>query len=115
MPWKTINLDEWAKELDININELRQKDRLIDLIIKTRKQLDLTQAQLAKLVGVSQPRIAQIENRVRIGKITFFLELLGSTLRATVSRNHGSLFDLPLTGFCFWPTVAWNREIALLG
>ena len=70
MPWKTINLDDWAKELDINMNELRQKDRLIDLIIKARKQVDLTQAQLGKLVGVSQPRIAQIENRVKIGKIT---------------------------------------------
>ena len=71
MPWEEVNVERWAEGLGVNINELRQKDRLIGLLVETRKQLNLTQKQLAALIGVSQPRIAQIENRVRIGRTTF--------------------------------------------
>jgi transcriptional regulator with XRE-family HTH domain len=71
MPWETVSLEEWAKELGIDIDELRKKNRLIETIVRIRNKLGLTQAQLATLVGVSQPRIAQIENRVKIGKVTF--------------------------------------------
>ena len=91
MPWETIDLETWAKELGININELRQKDQLIARIVKTRKQLGLTQTQLATLVGVSQPRIAQIENRVKISKITFdtllhILDALGHDYKITMKQ-----------------------------
>ncbi len=91
MPWETIDLETWAKELGVNINELRQKDQLIDRSVKARKQLGLTQTQLAKLVGVSQPRIAQIENRVKMGKITFdtllhILDALGHDYKITMKK-----------------------------
>ena len=91
MPWETIDLETWAKELEININELRQKVQLIDRIVKARKQFSLTQTQLAKLVGVSQPRIAQIENRVKMGKITFdtllhILDALGHDYKITMKK-----------------------------
>ncbi len=59
MPWKTIALDKWAEELGIPIAELCQKDRLIEIIVKTRKNLGISQAQLADLAGVSQSRIAR--------------------------------------------------------
>ena len=102
MPWKTVNIDEWAKELGINMNELRQKDRLITLIVKTRKQRGLTQAQLATLVGVSQPRIAQIENRVKIGKITFdvllhILDGLGHDYKITTRKVRKPDLEFRLT------------------
>ena len=71
MPWQEVNLETWAAELGVDLYELRQKDQLIDQIVTTRTELELTQTQLAKLVGVSQPRIAQIENRVKIGTIKF--------------------------------------------
>lgn len=71
MSWQKVDLKTWAIKLGIDLHELRQKDRLIDQIVTTRKELGLTQTQLAKLVGVSQPRIAQIENRVKIGTIKF--------------------------------------------
>ena len=91
MPWETVRLEEWAKELGIDIDELRKKDRLIETIIKTRNKLGLTQAHLAVLVGVSQPRIAQIENRVKIGKVTFdvlfkILAALGHDYTITTKR-----------------------------
>ena len=91
MPWETVSLDEWAKELGIDIDELRKKDRLIEIIVKTRNRIGLTQAHLAALVEVSQPRIAQIENRVKIGKVTFdvlfkILAALGHDYKITTRR-----------------------------
>ena len=71
MPWQKIDLKTWATELGIDLHELRQKDQLIDQIITARKEFGLTQIQLAKLAGVSQPRIAQIETRAKIGTIKF--------------------------------------------
>ena len=92
MPWQTIDLETWAEELGVNIEELRQKDRLIAQIVETRKALKLTQNQLADLVGVSQPRIAQIENRVKINTITFdvllnILRVLGFEINITACRT----------------------------
>lgn len=91
MPWEEVNLEKWSEELGIHINQLRQKDRLIDCIVETRKQLGLTQKQLANLIGVSQPRIAQIENRVKIGQITFdallsILDALGHDYSITTRK-----------------------------
>jgi predicted transcriptional regulator len=71
MPWQKVDLETWAEELGVNLYELRQKDLLIAQIITARKTLGLTQTQLAHLVNVSQPRIAQIESRVKIGSIKF--------------------------------------------
>ena len=91
MPWKKVDIDEWAEELGVNINELRQKEQLIEKIVKSRKGVNLTQGQLAEMVGVSQPRIAQIENRTKIGKISFdvlfkILGVLGHDIRITTRK-----------------------------
>ena len=29
MPWEKVDIDQWAEELGVNINELRQKEQLI--------------------------------------------------------------------------------------
>ncbi len=91
MPWETVDMEKWAEELGININELRQKDQLIGKIVRNRKRFGLTQSQLAEMVGVSQPRIAQIENRVKIGKISFdilfnILNVLGHDFKITTRK-----------------------------
>lgn len=91
MPWKKMDIDEWAEELGANINELRQKEQLIEKIVKSRKRFGLTQGQLAEMVGVSQPRIAQIENRTKIGKISFdvlfnILGVLGHDVKITTRK-----------------------------
>ena len=79
MPWKELTVDELAKSLGVNVQDIREKHRLIELIKKARKEKKLSQTQLAKKIGVTQGRIAQIESRVGTAKVT--LEVLLSTLR----------------------------------
>jgi len=71
MAWKEMNIDELAKSLGVNASEVREKQKLIQLILKTRKELKISQAVLAKKVGVTQSRIAQIESGVGTSNLTF--------------------------------------------
>lgn len=71
MAWKEISIEELAKSLGANVTEIREKQRLVGLIVKTRKARKLSQATLAKKLGISQARIAQIESGVGTAKVTF--------------------------------------------
>lgn len=79
MAWKEMNNDELAKSLGVNASEVREKQKLIHLIVKTRKEEKISQAALAKRAGVTQSRIAQIESGVGTSKVTFdvLLNILG--------------------------------------
>ncbi len=79
MAWKEMTVEELAKSLGVDVHEVREKHRLIELIKKARKEKKMSQAQLAKKVGVTQGRIAQIESRVGTAKVA--LEVLLSVLR----------------------------------
>lgn len=71
MAWKEVSIEELAESLGVNANEVREKQRLIQQIVKSRKRLKLSQAALAKKVGVTQGRIAQIEAGVGTAKMSF--------------------------------------------
>ena len=71
MAWKEISIEELAKSLGANVTEVREKQRLVGLIVKARKANKLSQATLAKKLGISQARIAQIESGVGTAKVTF--------------------------------------------
>jgi predicted XRE-type DNA-binding protein len=71
MAWKELSIEELAEELGANISEIREKQRLVKLIVKTRKAKKLSQASLAKTIGISQARVAQIESGVGTAKVTF--------------------------------------------
>ena len=71
MAWKEVSIEELAKSLGANVTEIREKQRLVELIVKTRKAKKLSQAALAKKLGISQARIAQIESGVGTAKVTF--------------------------------------------
>jgi len=71
MAWKEISIEELAKSLGANVTEIREKQRLVGLIVKTRKAKKLSQVALAKKLGISQARIAQIESGVGTAKVTF--------------------------------------------
>ena len=71
MAWKEVSIEELAKSLGANVTEIREKQRLVGLIVKTRKAKKLSQAVLAKKLGISQARIAQIESGVGNAKVTF--------------------------------------------
>lgn len=71
MAWKEISIEKLAKSLGANVTEIREKQRLVGLIVKVRKAKKLSQAALAKKLGISQARIAQIESGVGTAKVTF--------------------------------------------
>jgi len=71
MPWSNITPRQLAEELGINYEENEQKHDLIKKIVKGRSELGITQAELAKRLGVSQSRIAKIESRVGVHKVSF--------------------------------------------
>lgn len=79
MAWKEMNIDDLAKSLGVNPLEIREKQKLIRLIIKTRSERKMSQAVLAKKLGVTQSRIAQVESGVGTSKVTFdvLLGILG--------------------------------------
>lgn len=92
MPWIEKTPDELARDLGIDIHEVREKLRMSAAIEKRRKEMGLTQAALAKRVGLSQSRIAQIEAGVGTAKVTFdvllnILRALGVDYRITLKRR----------------------------
>lgn len=77
-----MSVEEIAKSLRVNVAEVREKQRLMETIVKARKERGLSQAALGKKVGVTQGRIAQIESGVGTARVTFdvllsILSLLG--------------------------------------
>lgn len=71
MTWRKIDLPHLADELGVDINEIDQKLKLRDMIVKVRTTRGLSQDELAGLVGVSRSRIAQIEAGVRMHRMSF--------------------------------------------
>ena len=71
MAWKELTAEELAENLGVNVKEVQEKQKLIQLITKARKASGFSQAALAKKVGVSQSRIAQIESGIGASKVTF--------------------------------------------
>ena len=91
MAWKKANLERWADEMGVDINEIDQKLKLREMVIKVRTKRGLTQAEVAELVGVSRSRIAQIEVGVRLHKMSFdillrVLQGLGCRYTITAKR-----------------------------
>ena len=78
MSWEKLKLEKLADDLGVDINEIDQKLKLREIIIKVRNKRGLRQEQLAELVGVSRSRIAQIEAGVKLHKTTFdvFLRII---------------------------------------
>ena len=91
MPWKEMSLEELADTLGIDYQEVQEKHKLINKIKKARKDLDLTQTELAELVGVSQSRIARIEGGVGTKNMSFdllfrILSALGYECKVTTRK-----------------------------
>lgn len=71
MSWKKIKPDELAESLGVNSSEVREKQKLIKLIIDARKRNKLSQVELAEKIGVTQSRIAQIESGIGTSRVSF--------------------------------------------
>ena len=91
MPWKEMSIEELAKSLGADVSEVREKQRLMSMIVKIRKGKKLSQAALAKKLGVTQARIAQIESGIGTAKVTFdvlfhILTCLGYDYKVVASK-----------------------------
>ena len=91
MAWKEVSIEQLARSLGANLSEVREKQRLIDMIIKIRKAKKISQAALAKKLGVSQARVAQIESGIGTAKISFdiifnILTVLGYDYRVVTHK-----------------------------
>lgn len=91
MAWKEMTTEELAKSLGVNASEVREKQKLIQMIVKIRKEQKISQAALAKKAGVTQGRIAQVESGVGTSKVTFdvllnILTLLGYDFKITPKK-----------------------------
>lgn len=71
MPFKKVDIDKLANDFGVSYSEIKEKQRLIERIKSLRKEQNLSQAQLAERIGVSQSRIAQIESGLGTSKISF--------------------------------------------
>jgi transcriptional regulator with XRE-family HTH domain len=89
MAWKELSVEKTAKLIGVDVSEIREKHRLIELIKKIRKQQDMSQVELAKKIGVTQSRIAQIESKIGTIKVT--LEVLLNILRKLGYEYHISI------------------------
>lgn len=92
MAWKELSVEEVAKNLGIDAEEVRAKQRIIQFIVKSRKEKKLTQAALAEQAGLSQARIAQIESGIGTAKITFdvllrIVSLLGYNYEVVLKKS----------------------------
>jgi transcriptional regulator with XRE-family HTH domain len=80
MAWKKVAAVELAASLGINASDVREKQKIIQLILAIRKDRKISQATLAKKIGVSQGRIAQIESGIGTAKVSF--DMLLNLIRA---------------------------------
>ncbi len=97
MPWEGLDIEQWAKERGVNLEELREKEKLIKQIVEARKKLSLTQSELAQKIGVSQSRISQIESRIKVDKLSFdilisILRKLGYKVSINAKKSANSVF-----------------------
>lgn len=96
----TRNLDELLKELPperrAHIEELTQQMTLESQLYQLRERLHLTQSELAKQMGISQPTVAALEKRgkdLKLMTLKRYVEALGGKINIHVELPDGGLFD----------------------
>lgn len=90
MPFKKMNIkaviEEKRKDHEFNLHyvEVEKEYDLIRQVVEARKELGMTQKNLAETVGISQQEISRFENERHIPKLSSFIkiiEALGLELR----------------------------------
>ena len=82
----TVIEERKEKEFDYEYKKIKQEYKLIEKLIETRKANNMTQKELAELVGVSQQAISRLELEKHIPKIDTFIKILdGLDLELTIT------------------------------
>ncbi len=85
----SLDREEFEFELKLEI--------LGDMVRKARKEQDLTQEQLGKLIGVQKAQISKIENNakdVRLSTILRVFEALKAKVKMTVEFDQNSHLEI---------------------
>ena len=91
MPWKKLDTEEFAKELGVDFETIKTKQALIDKIKKARKKHDMTQQDLADMMGKSQSWVAKVESGIGTRNVSFellfqILAVLGYKYKITTRK-----------------------------
>ena len=82
MPFKKITVSEIIenKRLDKDFNssylEVKKEYDLIKQVVEVRKKKNISQKDLANMVGISQQEISRFENEKHIPKLTSFIRII---------------------------------------
>lgn len=80
--------------------KLKAEDMLLDLrLAELRELTELSQVQLAKAMGVTQPTIASLEKKgrdVRLLTLKRYVEAAGCKLRINIEMPDGTSHGLPI-------------------
>lgn len=94
MPFKKVDINELLKEelkseeFREDYNRVRKEYELIEQIVRIRKKLNITQAELAKKANVSQQAISRLEKEKHIPKIDTLLKIVdGLGLKLTLTER----------------------------
>ncbi|MCK9444103.1 MAG: helix-turn-helix domain-containing protein [Tissierellaceae bacterium] len=80
-----VEEERMDKEFDSEYKKIRQEYKLIEKLVEARKAKDITQKELAELVGVSQQAISRLELEKHIPKMDTFIKILdGLDLELTI-------------------------------
>ena len=81
----TIEKERLDKEFDSEYRKIKQEYKLIETLVEARKAKNITQKELAELVGVSQQQISRLELEKHIPKMDTFIKILdGLDLELTI-------------------------------
>ncbi|WP_053954660.1 helix-turn-helix transcriptional regulator [Inediibacterium massiliense] len=95
MPFKKINAQEIVKdkiekdqEFKAAYEEISEEYKLIREVVKARKEMGLTQQNLADKIGVKQQVISRFENERHIPTLDNFLKILhGLDLEISICKK----------------------------
>ncbi|MDO4698998.1 MAG: XRE family transcriptional regulator [Pasteurellaceae bacterium] len=100
---KLISLDEWMANLpserQAEIYEKAQELMLESGLAQLRQDLELSQKDLAEALGISQPAVAQIEqrgNELKLSTLKRYVETMGGKLSLAVQMptGHSRIFHI---------------------
>ncbi len=76
------------KEFDLEYRKIKQEYKLIEKLVETRKEKNMTQKELAEITGVSQQAISRLELEKHIPKMDTFIKILdGLDLELTIVQK----------------------------
>lgn len=76
------------REFDLEYRKIKQEYKLIEKLVETRKEKNMTQKELAEITGVSQQAISRLELERHIPQMDTLIKILdGLDLELTIVQK----------------------------